>query len=453
MKIVVIGCGKIGTAVIKSLLDEGHDIVAMDDNAAVVEEVTNIYDVFAFCGSGTDCDALIEAGVAEADVVMAFTGSDEFNMLSCFLSQSLGAAYTVARIRNPEYHSKRLDFIKQQLNISLIVNPELLVAKELANVLKLPTAAGVETFSRGKFEMAEIVIKEDSPLNGMSLMELKKKYPDNFLISAVSRGEEVFIPDGNFVLQSGDKIGITANSSDIVKIFRTLKFETKKARNIMIIGATTTSYYLSKLLMSSGNTVKIIDADLERCKQFSEILPEAVIINGDAAHEEILREEGIKEVDAFVSLTGMDEQNILLSYFAKLEEVPKVVLKVKRTEFIRTAHNLGLDSIASARKTTADIIAGFVRALHNSIGSKVETLYKLMDGKAEALEFIALPDCSILGIPLKNLTTKENTLVAGIIRGGKTIIPTGEDAIMADDRVVVLTSGHTFDDLSEIVKR
>lgn len=450
MKIMVIGCGKIGTTVIKNLLEEGHDIVAMDADTSVLEEVTNVYDVFAFCGSGTDCNALIEAGVKDTDLVMAFTGSDEFNMLSCFLAHRLGATYTVARIRNPEYNSERLDFIKEQLDISLVINPERLVARNLANILKLPMAASVETFSRGRFEMAEIVLTDDSPLNGMSLTQLKRKYTENFLVCAVSRGDELFIPDGNFVLQSGDKIGITADSSNIGKIFRTLKLDNKKARNVMIIGARTTSYYLAKLLTSNGNTVKIIDADRARCEHFSEVLPEAVIINGDSAHQEILLEEGINDVDAFVALTSSDEQNILLSYFAKLQEVPKVISKITRTEYMITAQKLGLDSIVSPRKITADVITGFVRAIHNSIGSKVETLYKLMDGKAEALEFIAAPDCEILGIPFKELPTKENTLIAGIIRGRDTIIPTGDEKIAAGDRVIVLTSGHTFGDLSEI---
>lgn len=453
MKIMVIGCGKVGATVIESLLAEGHDIVAVDSSAKVIEEITNIYDVFAFCGSGTDCEALIEAGVRDMDLVMAFTGSDEFNMLTCFLAQKLGAKYTVARIRNPEYNVQRLDFLREELNISLVVNPELLAARELANILKLPTAVNVETFSRGKFEMAEIVLDDDSAIKGLSLIELKRKYPENYLVSAVSRGENVFIPDGNFRLESGDKIGVTANSSEIQRLFKALGLDAKKARNVMIVGATTTAYYLARLLIASGNTVKIIDADMERCKLFSEKLPEAVIINGDSAHQELLLEEGINEVDAFVALTGMDEQNILLSYFAKLQNVPKVILKVNRTEFIQTADKMGLGSVTSPRKTMADVITGYVRALENSIGSKVETLYKLMDSKAEALEFAAAQDCEILGIPLKDLPTKENTLIAGIIRGRKTIIPKGDDMLLAGDRVVVITAGNTFGDLSEIVKR
>lgn len=453
MKIIIIGCGKIGITILDSLLAEGHDITVLDTDPLVLKEVNNIYDVIAFCGSGTDCDALFEVDAANADLVVAVTGSDEFNMLSCFLARKLGAKHTMARIRNPEYNAKNLTFLKKELNISLAINPELLVAEELSNILKLPTAVKVETFSRGSFEMAEIKLKEDSPIVGLNLMDLRKKYPENFLVCAVQRDDEIYIPDGNFILKSGDTIGITANSSQIQRLLKKLKLDTRKARNVMIVGATTTAYYLAKLLISSGNTVKIIDADRTRCAQFSEKLPDAVIINGDGTHQETLLEENITSVDAFVALTGMDEENILLSYFATLQNVPKVIAKANRSEFSLTAQKLGIDCIASPRKTISNVAVRYARALQNSIGSKVETLYKLMNGKAEALEFEVTADCSIINIPFKDLHTKPNTLIAGIVRDHKTIIPTGEDMILPDDRVVVLSAGQRLNDLSDIVKR
>ena len=453
MKILIIGCGKIGVTILESLLAEGHDITAMDSNPKVIEEITNIYDVMTYCGSGTDCEALSEAQAENTDLVISVTGSDEFNMLSCFLARRMGAKHTVARIRNPEYNAQSLDFIKKEMNISLTINPELLVAHELFNILKLPTTSKVETFSRGSLEMVEITVKEDCGIDGLSLIDLKRKYPGNYLVCAVERGEEVFIPDGNFTLKTGDKIGITAGVAALGKLLKNLNLSTKKAKDIMILGATTTAFYLAKLLLASGNTVKIIDPDAARCTQFCEQLHDAVIINGDGTHQELLLEEGIDKIDAFVALTGLDEENILLSYFASTQNVPKVITKVSRTEFLLTAQKLGLECIVSPRRSIAGVAVRYARALQNSIGSKVETLYKLMNGKAEALEFEVTADCSIVNIPLKQLMTRPNILIAGIVRSRKTIIPTGDDMILPGDRVVVFTAGHRLGDLSDIVKR
>lgn len=453
MKIVIIGCGKIGCTVIESLLAEGHEIAAMDNDPEVLSEITNIYDVMTVCGSGTDADALMEAQVAKSELVIAVTGSDEFNMLSCFIARRLGAKHTIARIRKPEYNDKSLEFLKKELHLSMVINPESFVARELFNVLKLPSAVKVETFSRGSLEMIELKLKENSPLDGLSLSELKRKHPDNFLICAVERDGELYIPDGNFVLKSGDKIGLTASFTEIQRLLKKLTLLQRQARNVMLLGATRTSYYLARMLIAGGNSVKIIDSDIKRCKEFSELLPEAVIINGDAAKQELLLEEGIKSVDAVVALTGMDEENILLSYFAIMQDVPKVIAKVNRNEFLQTAARLGIDSIASPIRTVADVVVRYARALQNSIGTKVETLYKLMNGNAEALEFEVTADCSIINIPFKELPTKPNILVAGIIRGRKTIIPSGDDMILANDRVVIICAGRRINDLSDIADK
>ncbi len=453
MKVIIVGCGKIGCTVIESLLAEGHEITAIDSDPDVLSEITNLYDVMALCGSGTDSDALIEAEVDKAELLVAVTGSDEFNMLSCFIAKRLGAKHTIARIRTPEYNDKSLGFLKKELNISMAVNPEKSVARELFNVLKLPSAVKVETFSRSNFEMIEIMLKDNSPLDNVSLIDLKKKHPDNFLVCVVERDGEVYIPDGNFVLKSGDKISLTASSVDIQRLLKKLSIMQKQARNVMILGATRTSYYLSKLLLAAGNTVKIIDSDKNRCKEFSENLPGAVIINGDPAKQELLFEEGIKNVDALVALTGMDEENILLSYLATTQDVPKVIAKVSRNEFLKTASRLGIDTIASPIKSVANEVVRYARALENSIGSKVETLYKIMNGNAEALEFEVTFDCKIINIPFKELNTKQNVLVAGIIRGRKTIIPSGDDMILAGDRVIIVSAGKRINDLTDIVDK
>lgn len=453
MKITVIGCGKIGCAVIDSLLAEGHEIVAVDNDPDVLSDITNVYDVITVCGSATDSDTLTEAEVDKSELVIAVTGEDEINMLSCFIAKRLGASQTIARIRNPEYNDKSLGFLKKELDLSMTINPESLVAKEMFNVLKLPGAVKVETFSRGNFEMIELKLKENSLLDNISLMELKKKHPDNYLVCAVERGGELFIPDGNFVLKSGDKIGLTASSVEIQRLLKKLGLMQKQARNVMILGATRTSYYLSKLLIAGGNTVKLIDADAARCKDFSKLLPGAVIINGDPARQELLLEEGIGSVDALVALTGMDEENILLSYFAIMQNVPKVIAKINRTEFLPTAARLGIETIASPIRSVADVTVRYARALENSLGSKVETLYKLMNGNAEALEFEVTADSKIIKTPFRNLPTRKNVLIAGIIRGRKTIIPSGDDMIMPGDRIVIISGGGRLNDLSDIVDR
>ena len=451
MKIIVVGCGKIGKTIVKNLIDEGHDITVMDNNPNVISEITNIYDVLSLCGSGTDCEALTEAKVGTAELFIAVTGSDEFNMLSCFLAQKMGAKHTVARIRNPEYNAKQFDYLRKELSIALAINPELYAAKEMFNILKLPSAAKVETFSRGNFEMVEIVVKPNSALDGISLIELRKKYPQKFLVCVAERDDRVYIPDGNFILKSGDRIGLLASPTEIQHLLKNLGILKKKARNVMILGGGKTAYYLSKMLLSSGNSVKIVDIDHARCVQLSEALSEAVIINGDGASRELLLEEGIGQVDAFVSLTGADEKNILISYFASEQNVPKVITKVNRSEYLATAEKLGLESITAPRRTVAGVIVRYARALQNSIGSKVETLYKLMDGQAEALEFEAAHDSKIIGIPLKELKTKKNVLVGGIIRGRRAIIPSGDDSILAGDRVVVISTGEHFANLEDMV--
>ena len=452
MKIVIVGCGKIGTTILSSLLAEGHDVTAVDSSPAVIAELTNIYDVIGLCGNGMDSDVLAEAGVDTAELFAAVTGSDEFNMLSCYLARQMGAKHTIARIRNPEYNDDSLAFLRQQLNLSVAINPERRAARELYNVLKLPSAAKVETFSVRNFEMVQLKLKPDSALDGLSLIELRQKYPQKFLACVVQRGDEVVIPDGQFVLKSGDKVGFTATPSEMNKLMKNLGLMKKQARNVMILGASKTAFYLAKQLLAGGSSVKIIEKDTARCESFSEQLPGVVMINGDGAQQELLLEEGLKTMDAFVALTGMDEQNILISYFATSVEVPTVIAKVNRDEFAVMAEKLGLDRLVSPRKTVADILVQYARAVQNSMeSSSVETLYKLMDDKAEALEFAVRADCGLVDVPLKDLTTKPNTLIAGIFRNKKTIIPSGNDTIQAGDKVVVLTAGHRIGNLSDIL--
>ncbi len=451
MNIIVIGCGKIGTTLISNLVAEGHDLVAIDNNPDVIAEITNIYDVIGVCGNGADCDILEEASAKTADLIVASTDSDELNMLACFLAKRMGAKNTIARIRNPEYNDRSLSFMRHHLDLSLAINPELLAARELYRLLKLPSAAKVQTFSVRNFEIIELRLKSDSVLDGMCLSEMRSKYKGNYLICAVQRGDEAYIPDGNFILKSGDKIGLTATHAEIAKLLKEIGLLQKQARNVMILGGSRTAYYLAKMLTTVGNSVTIIERDRKLCDELCETVPKATIINGDGAQQDLLLEEGLRSLDAFVALTGMDEENILLSSYASSQNVPKVISKVNRDELIPLAEHWGLDCIVSPKKLIADILVRYARALQNSEDSSVETLYKLMDDKVEVLEFIVKPDFPQLEIPFKTLKTKPNTLIAGIMRDRKTIIPSGEDMLRAGDKVVVLAANQRINKLSDIL--
>lgn len=454
MKIIIVGGGKIGATLIESLEGEGHDITVVDREQKVIDEISNIYDVMCVCGNAVDNDTLNEAEVSSADLLISVTDSDEINMLICFIAKKMGAAYTVARIRNPEFNDKRMDQIKQYLDISLTINPEFLAAQEIFNILKLPAAINIETFSRRNFSMIELLLKEGSSLDGMSLIDLRKKYNLNFLISIVKRGEEVHIPDGNFVLKCGDHICLTANFIEIQKLLKMLGLAKKHSKSVMILGATTTAYYLSKMLLRSGSEVTIIDKNIDKCNTFAEKLPEAVIINGDGAEQELLMEEGITSADAFVSLTGMDEENILISFFAQSQNVSRVVAKVNRNELASMAEKLGLDSIVSPKKAASNVITSYARALQNSLGSNVETMYKLMGGSVEALEFNVQADFKNQHIPLKDMKLKKDVLIAGIIRKRKAFVPTGDDEIIAGDKIIVIAKSgdQKMNDLSDILR-
>lgn len=451
MKIIVVGCGKIGKAVISALISEGHKVTAIDSNREAIEEITNLYDAMGVRGIGTDCNTLIDAAVNKCDIFLAVTGSDELNMLSCFIARNLGAKYTVARIRDRSYNESNLGFLREQLELSMAINPERLAAYDIYNLLKLPTAAHIETFSTRRFEIIELVLREDSPLAGARIMDLRKKYQANFLICAVLRGEEIFIPGGLFELQSGDRIAITAAPNEIIKLLRHLKLAKKQARNVMILGGSRTAYYLAKMLLSTGSDVTIIDKDSKVCQKLSEALPGANVIWGDGAQKELLHEEGLNTIDAFVALTGIDEENILLSYYASSQEVPKVITKVNRDEFISLANRMGLDTIISPKRVISDLMRRYSRAMENTVGSNVERLYKIMEEHAEALKFKVSPEFKYIGVPLKDIKFKNNILIAGIIRNRKSIIPTGDDVFMEGDKAIVISAGHKLLDLQDII--
>ena len=453
MKIIVAGCGKIGKSIVESLVEENHEITVIDTNPEIIDEITNIYDVMGICGNCADSDIVMEANAKDSDLYIAVTDSDELNMLSCFVAKRMGAKHTIARIRSPEYNDNSLVFMKKNLEISMPINPERLAAHELFNILKFPHALKIETFVRRTMEITEVRLREDSVLDGMKLVDVRSKFKAQVLICCVQRDGEVFIPNGNFVLRAGDRIGVTAPHAELQKFFRATGFLQKQAKSVIILGGSRTAYYLAEMLIGIGVSVKIIDKDEKICEELGDALPKAVVIHGDGSEQELLLEEGIKSADAFIALTGFDETNILVSMFAMMNGVKKVIAKVNRDEIAPMAARLGLDCIVSPKRMVSDVVVRYARALKNSRGSNVETLYKLMEEKAEALEFNVREDAPLLGVPLKDLKLKKNLLIIGIAREGKIITPSGLTEIHAGDRVVVITTNHGLGDISDILAK
>ena len=454
MKIIIVGGGKVGKTIIESMLKEKHEVILVDNDPAVVGNVTNLYDVMGICANGTEYEKLLEAGADKADLFIAVTGSDELNMLSCFAAKKIGARHTVARVRNSEYNTASWGFMKQQLEISMAVNPEKLAAEAIYDILKLPSATKVESFTARSFEMIEIIVKKGSAIDGMTLVDLRKKFSEKFLVCVVQRENDVFIPNGTFKVLSGDKIGVMVTNDDAHSILKKFGYPAKEAKNIMLIGASKTALYLADMLIKGRSSIKIIEKDPEVCDIVCERLSsKASVVCGDGMSREILLEEGVDGLDALVALTDRDEENILISFYALSKQVQKVIAKVNRNELSSISENLGLETTFSPKNIVADILVRYARAIGNSIGSKVETLYSLFGGNAEALEFNVEQDFEFAGVPIKKLETKPGILIAGITRGDEALIPGGDDCILSGDKVIVVAKGERLCNLSDILKR
>ncbi len=452
MKIVIVGCGKIGKTVLSRLVAEKHDVIAVDNDMSVIQSIANAYDVQGICGNATEFDLLKEASVDKADLFIATTDSDELNMLSCFLAKRIGAKHTIARIREKANNLKSFNFIKEQLGLDLAINPEQLASKMIYNVLRFPSATNVETFGSHDLEMIEVLVKDDIPVEGITLSALKKSHKAKFLICSVCRDGEVYIPRGDFVLKRGDKIAVICFDFDTRSILELLGYGGKKVKNVMIMGASRIAYYLTTILAKNRFDVKVIDINESTCEQFCELVPSSVsVICGDGMSQDLLLEEGISSTDAFVALTGNDEANILVSVHAKGQNVNKVISKVNGDELITLANGLKLETVITPRKITADTIVSYARALQNSMGSNIETLYTFMNDDAEAIEFKVSPDFKYTNVELRNMKLKQDVLLAGIIRDKTAIIPDGSDVIMPNDRVIVISTGRKLYDLIDII--
>ena len=451
MKIIVVGCGKVGAAVIGQLSREGHDISVIDVDSTVVTDISNNYDVMGLVGNGASHSLQMEAGIETADLLLAVTDSDELNLLCCLIAKKAGGCNTIARVRSPIYNEE-ITFLKEELGLSLTVNPEYAAATEAARVLRFPSAVHIETFAKGKVEIVKVRIPEKSVLDGCQLMDIHKRTGTDVLISTVERGNQVEIPNGSFVLKAGDVISIVASKQNTRDFVERIGLSSRRVRDCMIVGGGKIAFYLAQQLIESGIHVKIIDKDRDRCEELSAQLPKAVILHADASNQDILREEGITACESFVTLTGLDEENLFLSMFAQSVSKAKVITKVDRLGFDDIIKRLDLGTIIHPKNITADNIVRYVRALQNSIGSNVESLYKIIDDKVGALEFLIQRDSPIIGIPLAELKVKPGVLIACISRGGRTMIPNGASRILEGDSVIVVTSHLGFGDIRDILR-
>lgn len=454
MKIIIVGGGKVGHQIGKKLTNEKHDVVIIDDDPDVLARISDEMDVFCVEGNGADYKVQSEAGAGSADILIAATAHDEINMLCCLIAHKLGAKHTIARVRDPEY-TVQLDFLKDELGLSMAINPELAAADEIARLLRIPSALNVELFARGRVELVEFRIGEGNPLIGLSLMQIYKKYQIKILICAVQRGAEVIIPNGEFGLKQGDRLHITASHEEMARFFRTVYPDKKrKVKTVMVCGGSRIAYYLSLALSKVGVQVKIIESNARRAEQLSEDLDSALIICGDSTDHDLLIQQGINSVDAFVSLTGMDENNIISGLFAKWQGAGRVIAKVNNEGLCSIVPENELDCIISPKTITANQILTFVRAMDCSPeGSNVETVHQMVGGKIEAIEFSAKGNHPMYGRPLKELkrSLHKDLLIACIVRGEKTIIPGGDDCIKAGDQVIVVTKHILFNDLTDVL--
>ena len=451
LKIIVVGCGKVGATLVEQLSREGHDLTIIDVNESIVSELSNTYDVLGLTGSGASYSLQQEAGVESADLMIAVTDSDELNLLCCTLAKKAGNCATIARVRNPDYTVERR-FLRQQLGLSMIINPELEAATEIARLLRLPTALDISSFAKGAAELIKFKIPQANQLHGKTLAEAAQTLQCDALFCAVERGRELTIPSGGFELQEGDLVSVLVSARDSRSFFGSIGVPTHQVASTMIVGGGKSSYYLAKQLSDMGINVKIIEQDARRCRDLSELLPKVTILRGDGTDEQLLQEEGILSAESFIPLTGLDEENILLTLYARRVSDCKVITKLNRVAFHDVIAQLDLGSVVYPRFITAETIIAYVRALQNSIGSNIETLYKLFDDRAEAAEFCVGPDAPVCGKPLAELSLKDNLLIACINRGGKIIIPRGSDCIQADDTVIVVTTHLGLHDIRDILR-
>lgn len=456
LNIIIVGCGKVGLTLVEQLSKEGHDITIIDKNAQKVQEVSGMYDIMGLAGNGASYNVQMEAGIESADLIIAVTPSDELNLLCCTIAKQVGECAAIARVRTPDY-SKEADYLREKLGLAMIINPELEAAKEASRILCLPTALEVTSFAHGQAELIKFKLPNGShihgnKISGMSIAEFSKDRIADFLICAIEREGDVYIPSGDFILHDEDVISFVASKKEAKAFFKDIGFKTNQVRNTMIIGGGKAAYYLANHLLNMGIDVKIIERDKEHCEELSTLLPKAIIINGDGTDQELLKEEGIRHTESFIPLTGIDEENILLTLYAHQVSDAKVITKINHINFKNVISQLDLGSVIYPRYITAEAIIAYVRAKKASMNSNIETLSHMFDGKAEAIEFCVNEESSVTNVALMELALKKNLLISCICRNGSIIIPNGKDCIKPGDNVMIVTTHSGFDELQDILE-
>ena len=449
MKIVIIGLGTIGKTILKNLSGEDHTLIIIDEDKQEIERLIEKYDVFGVVGNGASMDIQNEASVKDADLVISLTRSDELNILACLVAKKVGAKNTIARVRNPGYR-KQIAVMKDDLGISMVVNPEQETSNEIFNLINLPSVAQIEHFAEGKVSLVEVVAEKGCALVGETLISLGRKLKTKVLICAVQRGDEVVIPSGNFMIQEGDRIHFTSNAKVLGDFLRETNLVKSPFRNIMISGGGRIGYYLADALSRKKYTVKLIEQDADTAEELADALPRVTVVCGNGTNHDLLIEEGIEAMDAFVALTEADEENIIVSMFANKKSVKKTITQINNDGLYGMLDELGIENNVSPTQVVASRILSYIRALANSVGSNVITLYRLVNNQVEALEFFAKKQEKFCNKPLKELKIKPNCLVACIIRQNQVIIPNGDDHIQVGDNVVVVTTHKNFDDLGDV---
>lgn len=450
LRIVIVGCGKVGCTLIEQLSKEGHDITIIDKNATKISDITNQFDVLGIVGNGASFGVQREAGIEDADLIIAVTESDELNLLCCTVAKQVTNCSAIARVRTPDYNDD-VNYLREKLGLALIINPELEAAKEMAHILYLPAALEVNSFAHGQVEMIQFKIPQGNILDNMYLSEIRTNVAQGILICAVERDGEVYIPGGNFKLSGDDVISFVGIRQHAKAFLKAIGFDTRQVKDTMIVGGGKATYYLADQLLRNGISVKILENDLARCEELSELLPGAIIINGDGTDEELLREEGISEIESFVPLTGIDEENIMLTLHAKQVSHAKVITKINRITFKDVINQLDLGSIIYPKYITAEAIIAYVRAKQASKDRNIETLYHMFDSRVEAIEFVVDENSNATNIPLKDLKLKDHLLISFISRKGNIFIPGGNDSLQVGDTVMIVTTHSGFNDLTDIL--
>ena len=451
MKIIIVGCGRVGQTLAEKLNSDGNDVTVIDLDGAKVNETAAKCDVMGVIGNGANYNVQREAGVESADLFIAVTSSDELNLLSCVIAKKEAGCATIARLKNPEYREVS-SYLKEELGLAMVINPEYAAAEEIARVLRFPSALQIEPFAKGRVELIKFKLSKESELNNLSVKEVAMKYRADILVCTVERGEEAFIANGDFIFREKDVVSIVASPKNANDFFKKIHYKGNTIKNALVVGGGAMAHYLCEILERSGIALKIIEKDLKRCEELSAQWEKFDFIHGNGARKDLLLEEGIEGVDAFVALSEQDEENILLSLFAKEVGRGKLVTRINRTDYDSVVNRLDLDTTICPKNITADMIVRYARAKRNAGGSNVETMYNVIQGKVEASEFIVGENSPIAGVALKELKFKENVLVASIFRNGAVIIPHGGDVIQAGDAVVIVTKQLGLQDVSDVLR-